>query len=415
MRTVVIRVLVAITVIATSVGVTAISQAEPPAPEPDFAYCPLPPVPGGLAGGIGYNSPLQATPANNGFHVDLTCTTLGGQLGDEAGPYTLALDGTTFASCGGETGSGVISGTTPEGAISDGTFTFFRGGIHFYFHATYKADGEDHVAGMWIDFATGGLPTIHCPTQIEYLIGHGAFSDIIPPPWPTITEPPTLPPVTLPPVTSPPPPATANVPMATCIVTGTIQLSDGGAVTGEGNLLGSEDGSESFTFTSALFVCAGAVSGACSVTASGGTEQGSPTSGFSGAFTSNGPCSGTGQTCSGSMGGPGLISWAGNPPVPTFHVPPFGDEGSPADGPWSFIAGNQMLGSIEELNCTGAIDSALDIHDGDGLLALTATPVPVPISGGCEDVDQFPTGAPYCSLVVSGTAIFMNEVPPDGA
>jgi hypothetical protein len=211
------------------------------------------------------------------------------------------------------------------------------------------------------------------------------------------------------------------VPEAICVVTGSVQLADGGSLpAAESFPLGTEDGAESFTFVGVNIVCAGAVTGVCPVGANGSTEQGFPTSGFTGTFDSaqpgGAPCT-TGQTCKGDVGGTGLISWApglGGVPMPTTHLPP-SDEGFPLDPPWSFTAGNLILAGLDEVNCTAAAPLP-GITDGDGLLALAAVPVPVPVSGGCEDADLFPVPAPvvYCSLQLAGVAVLLAETP-DGA
>jgi hypothetical protein len=202
------------------------------------------------------------------------------------------------------------------------------------------------------------------------------------------------------------------LPEALCLITGIVQLTDGGAPL-EKIPPGKEDyGPETTTFTSIAVACAGLVTGLCPTVATGSTDQGSPTGGFAGSFIL-GPVPGLcPQTCSGYVGGPALITWVGA--TPTLHLPPSGDDPiagvPPVDGSWSFIAGNAILGSLEEVNCTpGAGGVPPGFTDADGLLALTGTPIPVPVSSGCEDTDQFPPPMAYCSLAVAGVAVFLGE------
>lgn len=137
------------------------------APEPDAVYCPANTVTG--AGSWGPN--VDQNLANHTIQLAVAANCLG--AGDESGFYTVTLTGTSLENCAAGTGSGQVSGNSPEGGMS-GSFTFFKIGVHYYISGTYVAAAENHRLQLWLDVLPLASP---CNYGSGALLGHGAFID----------------------------------------------------------------------------------------------------------------------------------------------------------------------------------------------------------------------------------------------
>jgi hypothetical protein len=183
MRTRLIRLGSAAVLATTLLGVSvARTQAALPDLVPDAAYCPY-----GFVNGVGTFTPAEDTslkPENWAMSLTADClaATPDGQgvaLGDEAGNYQLTLSGSSSAEgcAGAASGTGAVSGSTPEGAMSFGVFTYHKVGPHYYINGNYMApEGsflEPHTMQLWLDV----LPLPACPYSSAPILGHGGFID----------------------------------------------------------------------------------------------------------------------------------------------------------------------------------------------------------------------------------------------
>jgi hypothetical protein len=141
------------------------------APEPDAAYCAYTQVQG-----TAMETPaMTSSVLTRAETITIQANCVG--AGDESGLYTLSLTGSNFGNCGAADGSGTVTGTTPEGAMS-GTYTYARPGVHYYINGSYAAAGESHSMQLWMDIVPPVDPQQACFYSVASLIGHGAFADL---------------------------------------------------------------------------------------------------------------------------------------------------------------------------------------------------------------------------------------------
>ena len=141
------------------------------APDPDAAYCAYTQVQGTAA----ESPPMTSTVLTRAESMTIQANCTG--AGDEAGTYTLTLSGSNFGNCAAADGSGTVTGTTPEGAMS-GTYTYARPGVHYYINGSYTSAGEQHSMQLWMDIVPPIDPQQACFYSVASLIGHGAFIDL---------------------------------------------------------------------------------------------------------------------------------------------------------------------------------------------------------------------------------------------
>ncbi|MEA3076126.1 MAG: hypothetical protein QOF60_1034 [Actinomycetota bacterium] len=205
------------------------------------------------------------------------------------------------------------------------------------------------------------------------------------------------------------------VPVAVCVVVGQVHLSDGGAIPDGATfaLLGGDnedEGRGNYAFIGVTVVCVGVITGACTVTSDGTTDNTDGTSGFDGHF--NATCV-PGQSCDGRVGGPAITQATLGPPP----GPPLVGPSGLLDAPWSFTAGPVILGGLDEVHCTaGPLGVPPEFFDYDGIVSLAAAPLFVPVGpNDCEDASA-PDITPslvYCQIEVAGVAVITMEVPGD--
>ena len=195
MRSRLIQLGVAASLATAALAGTSVARTQAALPDivPDAAYCAY-----GFVNGVGTFSPPEDTslkPESWDISLSATClaATPDGQgvaLGDEAGNYQLTLSGSSSSEgcAGAVSGSGTVTGSTPEGAMSFGGFTYHKGGPHYYINGSYWApEGnvlEPHVMQLWLDV----LPLPACPYSSAPVIGHGGFIDEYVPPIPATDD-----------------------------------------------------------------------------------------------------------------------------------------------------------------------------------------------------------------------------------
>jgi hypothetical protein len=198
------------------------------------------------------------------------------------------------------------------------------------------------------------------------------------------------------------------VSVAFCIVVGQVDLSDGGTIPEGAPWTDNEDeGPGTYVFKGTV-VCAGVVSGVCPTASAGTTDNTDGTSGFDGTFIA-GPCVPPGQICNGRVGGPAINQ-------NNFTGPPFIGPSGLLDAPWSFTAGQVILGGLDQVNCTaGPLGVPPGISDGDGIVSLEGSPLLFQPTAPCEDAggEGLLAASWYCSIEVSGVAVITQEVPGD--
>lgn len=158
-------------------GVGAFAPPAAHALDFDAGYCPAT----SATGHVSYTPGVTVTPSPNTFTMDVSCSAAG--TADESGSYALTLNGTSLLdTCASGTddpsGSGTVTGTGPEGAVS-GTFSFTKPGIHYYIDGEYTSGAERHTLKLWLDIIN------QSPSPCFYneadLIGHGVFADQVTP------------------------------------------------------------------------------------------------------------------------------------------------------------------------------------------------------------------------------------------
>jgi hypothetical protein len=229
-------------------------------------------------------------------------------------------------------------------------------------------------------------------------------------------------------------PPDTYVPVAVCVVVGTVHLDDGVVVPFAAEApedpppLADDEGPTGYQFSQVAMVCAGLLSGVCHATSSGTTAGGNPLSGFTGTFglncdaPSNQTCNRPGDTA--LIGGPPLTGSLPPPPPP---LPP----GFP-DGNWSFSGGPLLLASLDEITCTPLLGLPA-ITDADGIFAAVAAPFGVPSiltpltptdpAGTCEDAQNtegestfgLPVALVWCNIAIAGVGVILQDLgDPDG-
>lgn len=129
------------------------------------------------ANGYGVFTPgISPTPRSNAYHIDVAMTCgvpVVEELGsDEDGRYDLILDVTTRTDyCRYGFGSGgTVSGSTPEGDVTSGSFTLVRHGLSIVVFGTFASGGELHrfdlalhITPARVDLGTGPRPVPGLP------------------------------------------------------------------------------------------------------------------------------------------------------------------------------------------------------------------------------------------------------------
>ncbi|MEA3075141.1 MAG: hypothetical protein QOF60_49 [Actinomycetota bacterium] len=187
-------------------------------------------------------------------------------------------------------------------------------------------------------------------------------------------------------------------PVALCVVAGAVALNPGIVV----NVPLTGTGPGSYTFTTISLVCAGIVIGTCPAASTGSTLGTSPTGGFAGSWAAT--CLITGQTCSGTIGGPALVQYPVG--LPVARVPA-------DDASRSLSVGPLLAAGLDEVSCSGL--GGLGISDGDGLLAATAIPDPLTLNSACGTGTAGPPIVRFCGIILAGVAVLLTEpVDVDG-
>jgi hypothetical protein len=147
----------------------------------DFAYCPY----GSVNGTGSWNPGVGPMPSIQNFVWTLTADCEDGDpSSDELGTYGLTFNGSSNENCAVNksadgSGSGTFSGShTTEGTVSQGNFTFYKIGIHYYVSGTYLTSndgGEPHRLQFWLDVIPPS--TQACSYTQASIIGHGLTVD----------------------------------------------------------------------------------------------------------------------------------------------------------------------------------------------------------------------------------------------
>ena len=130
---------------------------------------------GNVTGDITYNTAVTTTKGRVTWTMNLHADCVGS--GPVAGHYDLTFTGSSDESCSEGTGGATVTGTGPNGAIT-GTWSFTRGGIHYYGYAP-RGNGHftdslgEHQMAWWLDILTGGNP---CPGLTADVAGHGLIT-----------------------------------------------------------------------------------------------------------------------------------------------------------------------------------------------------------------------------------------------
>lgn len=157
--------------LATDVGGRTFTCGQPfvMPPPPPFADCPY----GSVTGDIAYaGAGVQATSGPQSWVMTLHADCVG--VAPFAGHYDLTITGTSTESCVSGSGSGIVAGTGPNGALA-GSWGYTRGSIHYYGFAptgsgTYTDASGTHSMAWWLDIFPTGVP---CPVTSATIVGHG--------------------------------------------------------------------------------------------------------------------------------------------------------------------------------------------------------------------------------------------------
>lgn len=127
-----------------------------------------------MTGDIAYTTPVTTatSPVDWTMHLHADCGGTG-----VAGHYELTFTGHSNESCTSGTGGAQVSGTGPNGPLS-GTWSFTRGGIHYYGYAPagsghFTDSSGTHQMAWWLDLFSGGAP---CPVATARIEGHGLLT-----------------------------------------------------------------------------------------------------------------------------------------------------------------------------------------------------------------------------------------------
>jgi hypothetical protein len=93
-------------------------------------------------------------------------------ISDDAGHYSLHLEGDSVDTCvHGASSNGALSGYGPEGPI-DGTFWFHREGPHLWVSGTMNSAGEAHRFTLWLDIVPNvgiKVPPTHVDGSVSFV------------------------------------------------------------------------------------------------------------------------------------------------------------------------------------------------------------------------------------------------------
>jgi hypothetical protein len=142
-------------------------------PNPPVADCPYSHV----SGSISYSPAVQSTSGPVTWDMTLQADCFG--LTPLTGHYDLSFSGSGTESCTTGSGSATVTGTGPNGALT-GTWSFTRGGIHYYGyqpsgHGEFTDATGTYQMAWWLDIVPTGSS---CPISTADVTGHGALARI---------------------------------------------------------------------------------------------------------------------------------------------------------------------------------------------------------------------------------------------